>query len=439
MASIGIDWGTHSSKFSVHGDKAQALILSSTLFRSGSFLTFPDVDKSPASSAGVLSPRLKKVIVDDPHTSFWIGRRTDTGMSLGHSVVFSLAALLGGVLERAKLLPADINEITFSLPNWSIAREHQSAFRKFKSAAKVAVSLLHSAPEALPIPGKPTEIKAFETAVQPFLPAECEDFMDSTHDAEDRIVVNGLPVNFMPESVVAGLPYLDLIERSSHRQVRRFLIVDVGAGSTDIGYMALWRESASEPFYYVVFPPAPTSPYAGENLTRRLAEKNGGDLLSAEEVKLNCAKDGRLTKELPYIDHEWIPEISRISGEYLAGLGKHSLQKMLVPLTIILTGGSSVVGGLDNAIMKSAEEGMLRNPHFRGSREGVALRATLNPERFSKNSAAEEGRLAVAIGASLPNKSKLVLAESIGSDAWLNGFDSGLEVPRYEMKRPWVL
>src|SRR5438445_27343 len=86
---VGIDWGTHSSKWSVVSSTGTYVeLISSNLYCSPDKLVLSPKDEGAHEDA--LVRRLKGVLIQDPlGQDFWGAQRQDTGTSLGEAVVFS--------------------------------------------------------------------------------------------------------------------------------------------------------------------------------------------------------------------------------------------------------------------------------------------------------------------------------------------------------------
>jgi hypothetical protein len=88
--------------------------------------------------------------------------------------------------------------------------------------------------------------------------------------------IDNVKWSYLVESCAAGLPYLrDIIQDieeaapAGRQGLGKLLIIDVGAGSTDVGYMLRTIGTAENLFY---FPPAATFEVAGNALTKALRE-----------------------------------------------------------------------------------------------------------------------------------------------------------------------
>src|SRR5262249_22478981 len=93
-AFLGIDWGTHSSKWCYQdaaGKRVVGRIWDSRVWRHEDQLSiFP---LRARFQAGQGEAALKRKLINDPDQPFWEGQRRRLGVSLGESVVFSLMSL----------------------------------------------------------------------------------------------------------------------------------------------------------------------------------------------------------------------------------------------------------------------------------------------------------------------------------------------------------
>src|SRR5256885_90119 len=95
-AFLGIDWGTHSSKWACYEARRGAYVsefplYSSDLMSKDEFLTFGTTLLNDDDGARAL----KGLLINDPlGVSFWESQRHDANTSLGEAVSFSLCCLL---------------------------------------------------------------------------------------------------------------------------------------------------------------------------------------------------------------------------------------------------------------------------------------------------------------------------------------------------------
>src|SRR5438874_1620454 len=143
-ALIGVDWGTHSSKWNwMSGDEYG-------YFDRGEFNILPsDVHLDPDSDRIFLSPDLpregsvfesgiKGTLIRDPYGPFWAGPRRQVKLTLGELVSFSLWSLLSEAYDNLQrnhsTVPSQI-EVRFSLPNWVGVSGAAEARSKYEQAA----------------------------------------------------------------------------------------------------------------------------------------------------------------------------------------------------------------------------------------------------------------------------------------------------------------
>lgn len=428
MVTIGIDWGTHSSKWSRSnsaGKSSVGKLYSSTLAFNPvkKEVMFPKGEAEPRQTHPGLSyaERLKRKIIEDPLAPFWEGCRSDSGMSLGASVTFSLCSLLRAAWDNMPVAERrEIGEVAFSFPNWSLNEHEQNvqALHNFRSAALTAVKMFFANPEETPRLGEFTSKSSLEELISRYrmeppdrFPVERVEAMDLSDKVGD------ITTTYIMESIAAGLPYLARLN-SQGNQVRRLLVVDAGAGSTDIGYLCTWRTKPHEDFYFLFFPPAPTCGLAGEVITSQLARKERISPQQAELEKIALAHSGRLLTKLPYISQEWIPNLSSRVSDYLITLERHALMRMPVPVNVILTGGSGAIPGLSGAVVSQAEEGLASNRNEPGARPPAAVRPVQEQIQLGLGlDEFETGRMAVSLGACWPEKKRLLFWRKMGDVA----------------------
>lgn len=423
MNRIGIDWGTHSSKwFAIdEGKPIIGQILSSTLCsdHDSRTLLFPEVGRIPAAGPTLkLVERLKRKIIEDTGAVFFgVEPRPDLGVSLGVAVVFSLASLLKSSKQG---IAAGKVCIAFSYPNW-LGADDRPAVENFRAAALTAVRIMANSPQSIPMPGKPISWSDIGALVQKYKvnPAPSQSVGVS------RETVDGIEVRFVIESVAAALPVLNLLEQKNE-SYRRLLVVDVGAGSTDIGYVCIYRDTENEDFHFVFFAPHPAFGNAGEVLTKKyLSVKRSGSMQEAELSKISDSEAGRLRLVLGPVLESWNNEIARNAEQYCAGIELHSMQKATVPVDLVLTGGSSAVQDLSEAVRAHSSDGLLRRiPGMAGLPNSYAVKeyGELIPGFQDK---VQQRRFAISHGLCLPAKNLIAYAE-FKDDAFKRPVDAQL-------------
>jgi hypothetical protein len=421
MIYIGIDWGTHSSKVYTFDSRTNTgtlgSIIDSTLYFSKQreivgisegFRNMGEEDFLPNHFP------IKRQMILNPNISFWEGKSDDTNLTLGASITLSLLALLR---EAIKDIGSEnrnkIADICFSFPNWSpeLDINHNIAQRKFRQAAYFAVSIAMDGKydEIIPQNGvSNTVFLELISSLQPsnvFSPLEMDKITQIKDPVDDK-----LSLSYLPESLAAGIPYLLYLQREANHAYR-LLVIDVGAGSTDIGYLTQWRLTKNDPFHMVYFKPAPAISLAGESITEAVAKKFNLTRHEAENRKIELTNLGKLNEQVRYVREEWIPTIAGRVFEYISSLPKHVLMEKPAPVQIIVTGGSGAIPELIQAILEKVEAGLKANGNKPRYCPPSALRAENTEINLYPNiDAFETGRRSVSIGAGQPNKSKLIFA-----------------------------
>lgn len=378
----GIDWGTHSSKWAFLPSPEESVpvagpIRSSLLAADGETLTFcpnPDIPRTHSVARSV-----KRLIIDDPFGAFWEGEREDTWTSLGEAVAFSLCCLLGDL--RAELVKGnpgvshyDFVDIGFSLPNWVQEDDpkQRAALRHFHQAVMVAMELFTNiAPGNLPTPGRPYPIARWREATQLAIRKRREEHPDEWGRGAGGISVGSLirkdlynfasaRCGYIVESCAAGLPYLRAMgdpAMDDSRPIRKILVVDVGAGSTDIGYML--RTISGGTWVLNYFTPGNTRGLAGDALTEGILDhfRQEGKPISIEQAQAE-KENGTIWQDWQ-VTRDWKAGIARHVAEYIAAVPDTLRLPQEPPLEIIVTGGSGPsVPGLAELIQSEVKRAL---------------------------------------------------------------------------------
>lgn len=425
---LGVDWGTHSSKWACYVTESDAPLFQlhsdmhrSTLARIGEDLIFSNVD---IPKVDVIIDALKRKIIQDPlGQSFWDADREDTRTSLGEAVSFSFCALLSDIvratIEKGKLYfftPDLALEIGFSHPNWlkEHDKESETAFKHFSQAVSVSCWIFKKTLGIdIPFPKEGFSIRRWKQLVGKALEAGCCDEKNSPiQHTNDLYSFEGLEWRCLIESCAAGLPYLRSIRLSIDDEapallsgLGKLLVVDVGAGSTDVGYMirTLGRDRSENLFY---FPPAATFDVAGNNLTDKIREyyEQQGTRLTLSEAENSKLRDTTWC-ELEFVN-EWRSQIRKHVKQYVEGITDRRWLPLEVPLQVIVTGGSGVVQGLKEDIKAGICDGLRKL----GVSANTINKTTLINEKLQNWNFAEEAeyaRRAVSIGAADTDKPAL--------------------------------
>jgi hypothetical protein len=182
----------------------------------------------------------------------------------------------------------------------------------------------------------------------------------------------------------------------------KLLVVDVGAGSTDVGYMLRVknRSTGAEKFYY--FRPASSFPEAGNVLTDEImkyyAQRNQPLTYREAEARKLQRSDWA---NLPFVQ-SWIRRICGHVQKYLEGVADKRWLPMPVTLEVVVTGGSGLVPGLADGIGEAVHEA-LESKGFGLAAKKINL-ASRHLPRLDFKTEAEYARRAVCLGSADVNK-----------------------------------
>ncbi|MBC8028794.1 MAG: hypothetical protein H7Z16_01675 [Pyrinomonadaceae bacterium] len=426
QASLGIDWGTHSSKWTwtvfesdSHGvTLGQFKILHSDVrLDSSNHKIFLSSDPPPSDS--VYESSIKGKVIRDPDGSFWGGQRRQTKLTLGDLVSFSLWFLLGEAYENLCANTGkepDSVEFRFSLPNWVGIKDAAVARASYEQAARVACHIFVNDRQAWSRDPNPVREDWHANVQKALEELKISDEFEINAETQDfasllqRIftVAQGVTFRFVAESSAAGLTGLRNVEADleGHRYLRKILVVDVGAGSTDIGYVLRTippgHEGANEAL--IQLPPANTCHFAGEELTRSIVEiyRSRGERITDLEAELRkTVREDKDWLNHPAVD-EWRRSIAEHVLSYVADIPDRRWLPENPALQVLVTGGSSAVTGLGEKIVEAAKTGLER----RGISDEVIQGTSLMTLSLEGPPAADANRLAVALGAAsndLPN------------------------------------
>jgi hypothetical protein len=422
---LGIDWGTHSSKwacFDAHARQYNGIIPvhSSNLGHEGDTLIFAPEEGALAKDFVVRG--LKQELIRAPLASyFWDSERPDTGTTLGEAVVFSLCSLLAdadihiSTSFGAKWIE-DL-EVGFSFPNWLVERQrpYRIAAKNFCEAVALAVGLFVRHRGAnLPKPGVAFPIERWKNLVRdarnsmPHEKAQ-ELSIDNMTKLSFAVADHGLKYAFVIESLAAGLPYLRATPDDDVRGLpglAKLLVVDVGAGSTDVGYMlrAREKETGEEGIYF--FPPAGSLPRAGNDLTENIMRYYAA---RGEPLTFGRAEARKLQQAdwlgMPYVE-VWKTSICQQVEQYIQGCTDRHWLHLPAPLNIVLTGGSGVVAGLRQGVERAVCEGLKKRQADISTASKVRLLGG-HLALMNLSTEAEYARRAVCLGVTEPHKPRV--------------------------------
>lgn len=438
---IGLDWGTHSSKWwytaedttgaQVQSSRVEAVI-ESTIHRSGNRLKM--LRERTRTQSEVQDARLKRLLLKDPQgASYWDALRDGIRVSLGEASALSLSTLLGDVAEHIANSQLELTqncdiELRFSLPNWiGDDLEHRTAHKRMFQTAVAVTGLLGELGFAgLPRVGQETDVDEWRTRVGSVLRTSgCRALFELTSpNPEETFCVlprQNIRFRLVAESCAAGFPQLEQLlipaDRPSKTQDHwvKLLVVDVGAGSTDAGYFISSRRINGD-LLLNYLKPARTLDYAGEQLTEMIREfyyrtKNRDmTIQEAEILKLGAPDEW---KDQQFVS-DWTERIAKSVASYIfyvpdeARLGETSIPG----LKILMTGGSGLVGGIGNAIREQVVDALMR----RGVASNVASRTEVLELTLDwPEDRIDRARRAVSIGAGSGRLAQLKFREALVS------------------------
>ncbi len=436
-ALLGVDWGTHSSKWFWKVEEADGsstdgkfkILRSDVPLEDGALGMF--VDAPPKGST--FKSNLKRRIIQQPDAPFWNGPLKDIGMTTGELVAYSLWRLARDAYQNfvAEVGSAPPRvDIRFSLPNWVDGRESAQARACYEQAARIACSLFRLGDFGGPLQVPPSDWHDRVTEALSALGISDQMPVDYAQDGFARIVQKIFTIDdrvefrFVAESSAAGLAGLRKTTQLPPGYLHKILVIDVGAGSSDIGYVirSVNRDDGREGLSQL--PPAGTCGIAGEELTKRIAEifRAKGMAIGIDEAegrKVNGPVNDWIGH--PAIN-DWINSIASHVSEYVLGIQDENwLPTVTPPLDVLVTGGSAAVQGLRDALATAAEAALR-------SRFGDAATRTISlglPSPYDR----EANRLAVAIGAA---------SEELPRLAYFRRLDKRIERPTVKPPPSWT-
>ncbi len=413
QALIGVDWGTHSSKWNwMRGDGSFVpgqfkIIRSDVRLNEKDNRIFLSVESPTADS--VFEFGVKGKLIRDPDVPFWVGPRRRMKLTLGELVTFSLWSLLSEAyadfLQRSPAKPKNV-EVRFSLPNWVGIAEAAVARSSYQQAAYVACQIFlkdRSAWSREPNPTREAWKKIVDT-VRTELSISDDSEIDSGgfHAIIDRVftVDEALSFRFVAESSAAGLTGLREIEAElrGRKYLRKILIVDVGAGSTDIGYVLRSIPNVGVADEALLqFPPANTCQIAGEALTRTIVEiyRGIGQKIGLDEAERRKTRGS----DKNWAKHPSVDQWRRGIAEHVETYVRDVVDEHWLPtepgLQVLVTGGSGIVDGLQEEVLAAAKRAL----EHRKAMPRVISATSLMTLDTNGPWADDVNRLAVALGA----------------------------------------
>lgn len=416
--SISIDWGTHSSKWTwrcADSESSQIvvgpykIVYSDVQLNENNQRIFLSDDK-PAKGS-IYASNLKTSLIDDPDEPFWVGPRKRIKLTLGELVSFSLWSLLGEAFNNIETVlgaePEKV-DIRFSLPNWVDSEAGAGGRASYEQAAKVACHLFAGNRNTWkenkePVRGEwqvrvRTALDVLGISDDSEINTEADGFrslINQTFAVDDNI-----EFRFVAESSAAGLSGLRDEEADvENKYLRKILVVDIGAGSTDIGYVirSIPVASPDNTEVLIQLPPANTCEIAGADLTIRIMKiyRSQGESLPFEEVEIRkITGDDKSWLSDPSVE-QWKSSIAEHVKEYVIGIPDEHWLPLLPPVHLLVTGGSGVVEGLQEKLLAAVKEGLQE----RGISANVVATTRAMLLGLEGRNAGDVNRLAVAWGA----------------------------------------
>jgi hypothetical protein len=386
-----MDWGTHSSKwwYTVQlnggrhaGPPELPRVIDSTIYRSGDDLLVGH--ERARITRDVADTRLKRLLLKDPQgASYWEAVREGIGVSLGEAAVLTIGCMLGDVAKYLREQDLDVASamqihLRFSLPNWiGEDAEHSVARKRMYQTTVVCAGLVKMLGwDELPAVGKKVGISEWRDICSQVrrrpeianllakLPTSFADMAEAEHS------VQGIDWRLAAESSAAGyltlLQQLHAVPRNAKAQKHwvKLLVVDVGAGSTDTGYLVSSRRIDNGELLMNYLPPARTLDYAGEQLTEMLRDFYFRE--HNRELSVDEAETMKLTAPSKWNGQQfikdWRERIAKSVADYVfhvpdeARLGEPAIDG----LKIVLTGGSGLVPGLGDALRAAVVDALGR-------------------------------------------------------------------------------
>ena len=417
-ATVGVDWGTHSSKWiwAVEDNGIIELgpfrILRSDLILENGTMLMQEV---PPPYGALFKSSLKRRLIQSPDASFWEGKLADTSTSLGEFVSYSLWYLAeeacGDVTRQLGVAPDEI-EIRFSLPNWVEGRDGSQARARYEQAAKVACKIMAF---RIPWSASAMDCSAWHELVErartdlrisdntPPIDYADDGFrkvLAFRHDIDGRI-----SFRFVAESSAAGLAGLRKNYADAPGYLRKLLVVDIGAGSADIGYLVRSLNDKRQECLSQL-PPAGTCETAGDDLTKRIVaiSRSQGKPITQDEAEALKVGGAQSWQSHPSVI-EWIERIANHVREYVKNLPDESWLPFEPHLELLVTGGSALVPGVVDELVRAAKAALVsRFP------KGQVISINLVvPSPY----ALDANRLAVAFGCSSEELPKLTYFSSL--------------------------
>jgi hypothetical protein len=440
-AYLGVDWGTHSSKWCYQDPSGRVIvgeIWDSQVWRIKDSLAMFPLSRRYSGDHGVAA--LKRKLIRDPGQAFWSGERSDIEATLGEAVVFSLATLLLDAVTKLRLGGIELGKaehlnVRFSHPNW-ITPEAVAALQCYRDAAVMALSVPKSG-----LAGAVLENGGFYAPLSTLrrliderrshavkLERFPREYEYKAYQKCSTGVDDGVEWGFVFESAAAGFPFIaerepDLFAgdiSSTDAKFRKVLVIDIGAGSTDAGYMLRTirldprTHKPTEPIL-IWMPAAAALDMAGTWLTDQIhadwyQQGRKGTRTEAEDYKTSGVTDWY---SKPYVA-KWCGDIASHVAHYMFEVRDTTRLPHKPFLELVVTGGSSAVTPVKTCLLDGVKDALVR----RGIGAGVVdetkmIQPYLAAFAQGGYSDTQMAQLAVSLGASHPRMVDLTHYDSL--------------------------
>lgn len=439
-AYLGVDWGTHSSKWCYQDSNGTVVIggiWDSRVWRTGDSLAMFPLSRRYSGDHGVAA--LKRKLIHDPGQAFWTGERSDIQATLGEAVVFSLATLLLDAAAKLRasgieLSKAEKLKVRFSHPNW-ITREAVPALQCYRDAAVMALTVTKSGlADAVENDGLLVPLVTLKRLIGERRPhaLKLETFpREYEYKAYRKCatgVDDGVGWEFVFESAAAGFPFIAEMEpdlfagdtSSTDAKFRKVLVIDIGAGSTDAGYMLRTirldprTHQPIEPIL-IWMPAAAALDMAGTWLTDQIhadwyQQGRNATRTEAEDYKTSGVTDWY---SKPYVT-KWCEDIASHVAHYVSQVRDTTRLPHKPFLELVVTGGSSAVTPVKACLLDGVKNALLRREIGAGVVDGTqVIQPYLAAFAQGGYSDTQMAQLAVSLGASHPRMVDLTHYDSL--------------------------
>ena len=293
-----------------------------------------------------------------------------------------------------------------------LGKRASMAAQNFCEAAQVAVAIVSSSNlDSLPLPEMAIRIDQWKRRVSVARESVSKGknspiTLESANSSLFTLSDGGPKWRFIVESGAAGIPYLRIMQLPKAKGIEglgKLLVVDVGAGSTDVGYMLRTSNvNTGEPNFYH-FRPASAFRIAGNHLTEDLMKYYGAKNRPMGYQEAEAQKtSGTGWCDLPFVA-AWKRHICDHVETYVSGIPDERWLPQPKPLNIVVTGGSGLVPGLKDSLVRAVRNA-LQTRNLSTETCNAVIAVNRYEPRFDFRTEADVARRAVCFGAADPDK-----------------------------------